>query len=161
MLIALNPSLRITNPLFELKYLSNPSQWTPFQVHDLGEEIKQYVPRGRILTLIPMIPLEAGYDSYPFSVTGPFSWRTSLLLTTQRRTQYGVTSPEELASLLHQNPPAAILTGFESPYDGFKRSDPGGLETPFIDYAKNNNYRPITLAASFVQRPIILWVKVP
>jgi len=68
MLIALNPKPDVTNPLDELKYLSNPSQWTPLQVHDFAEEIKRYVPKGRILTLIPMIPLEAGYDIYPFTV---------------------------------------------------------------------------------------------
>ena len=161
LLFALNPNLKVTNPLSELEYLSNPSQWTPLQVHDFAEEIKGYVPEGRVLTLIPMIPMEAGLDSYPFTTTGPFSWRTSLLLTSQRRAQYGVISPEELPALLHKSPPAAILTGFESPYDGFKRSDPGSLETPFIDYAKKNGYKPITLSASFIQRPIILWVKAP
>lgn len=160
-LIALNPSLRFTNPLSELDYLAKPSQWTPIQVHNFSEELKDYVPKGRILTLIPMIPMEAGYDIYPFTTTGPFSWRTSLLLTSQRRQEYGVTSPEELPALLNQYPPAAILTGFESPYDGFKRSDLGGLETPFIDYAKKNGYKPIRLTATFVGRPITLWVKQP
>jgi hypothetical protein len=108
-----------------------------------------------------MIPLEAGDDAYSFATTGPFSWRTSLLLTPQRRKQYGVISPEELPALLDQFPPAALLTGFESPYDGFNRSDPGGLETPFIDYAKEKGYRPITLSPSFIGRPITLWVKTP
>ena len=161
MLIALNPKPDVTNPLDELKYLSNPSQWTPLQVHDFAEEIKRYVPKGRILTLIPMIPLEAGYDIYPFTVTGPFSWRTSLLLSSQGRARYDVISPKELAALLNQYPPDGILTGFEAPNAGFTNDDPGTVETPFIDYANNNGYRPIILPASFVQRPITLWVKGP
>jgi hypothetical protein len=161
MLIALNPVPLVTNPLDELKYLSNPSQWTPLQVHDLAEEIKGYVPKGTILTLIPMIPLEAKDDIYPFTTTGPFLWRTSLLLSSQRREQYGIISPEELSGLLNQNPPDAILTGFESPNAGFTNKDPGTLETPFIDYANRSGYKPIILQAFFIQRPITLWVKGP
>ncbi len=158
-LFALDPQLNISNPLDGLKNLSNPSQSTPIQVHDFGEEIKQYVPKGRILTLIPMIPLEAGYDIYPFTATGPFIWRTSLLLTTQRRAKYGVISPEELPAILNQDPPDAILTGFEDPNAGFIRNDPGTLETPFVNYAKENGYTPISLYASFIGRPITLWVR--
>jgi hypothetical protein len=138
MLFALDPKLKVSNPLDGLKYLTNPSQSTPIQVHDFGEEIKQYVPKGKILTLIPMIPLEAGYDIYPFTASGPFIWRTSLLLTSQRRTKYGVISPEELPAVLSQDPPDAILTGFEDPNAGFIRNDPGTLETPFVNYAKEN-----------------------
>jgi hypothetical protein len=160
-LLALNPGLKISNPLPELGYLSDPSQWTPLQVHEFGNEIHQYVPKGRILTLIPMIPLEAGYDIYPFTTTGPFIWRTSLLLTSQRRARYGVISPEELRGILIHDPPDGILTGFESPYNGFSRDDPGTLETPLIDYAKENGYKPVVLPSSFVQRPITLWVKGP
>jgi hypothetical protein len=108
-----------------------------------------------------MIPLEAGYDIYPFTVTGPFSWRTSLLLSSQGRARYDVISPKELPALLNQYPPDGILTGFEAPNAGFTNDDPGTVETPFIDYANNNGYRPIILPASFVQRPITLWVKGP
>jgi hypothetical protein len=160
-LFALNPKLIVSNPLDGLNYLSNPSQWPPLQVHDFAEEIKGYIPEGRILTLIPMIPLEARDDIYPFTTTGPFLWRTSLLLSSQRREQYGIISPKELSGLLNQTPPEAILTGFEAPNAGFTNKDPGTLETPFIDYAISNGYKPITLPASFVQRPITLWVKGP
>ena len=160
-LFASNPTFKISNPIIDMNYLSNPSQWTPLQVHDFGDEIKQYMPKGRILTLIPMIPLEAGYDIYPFTATGPFLWRTSLLLSPQRRGLYGVTSPDELSGILQKNPPDGILTGFETPYDGFTKDDPGNLETPFIDYAKENGYKPIILPSSFIYRPITLWVKQP
>jgi hypothetical protein len=160
-LFALNPGLTITNPLSELGYLSDPSKWTPLQVHEFAGEIKPNVQTGRILSLIPMIPLEAGYEVYPFTTTGPFIWRTSLLLTPQRRAFYGVVSPEELSSLLDRDPPDGILTGFESPYDGFTRNDPGTLETPFINYAKEHGYEPMILPATFVLRPLTLWVRQP
>jgi len=106
-----------------------------------------------------MVPLEAGYDAYPFTATGPFSWRTSLLLTAQRRAQYGVTSPNELPQLLAVTPPVAILTGFEAPNAGFERQDLGGLETPLVDYALQHGYRRMQLTPSFLEHPLILWVR--
>ncbi len=160
-LFALIPSISFTNPLTDLAYLSNPSKWTPIQVHDFAEGMKEYVPKGRILSLISMIPLEAGYDAYPFTATGPFSWRTSLLLTPQRRALYGVVSPEELPGLLKQDPPDAILTGFEDPNAGFIRNDPGTLETPFINYAKENGYKLVSMPAPFIYRPLSLWIRQP
>ncbi len=156
-------STRVINPLDDLARLSDPSDWTPLQVHDFAWKMKQYVPQGRILTLLPMIPLEAGYDVYPFTATGPFSWRTSLLLTPQRRLQYGVTSPDELTALLTKSPPAGILTGFESSNAGFTFAahGQGGLEAPFVAYAQANGYKPIPMAAPFLERTVTLWVKGP
>jgi hypothetical protein len=154
-------SIRVPNPLSELGFLSRPSQWTPVQMHAFDESLRGYVPDGRILALVPMLPLEAGYGSYPFTATGTFSWRTSLLLTPARRLQYGVTSPEELPQLLQANPPSGILTSLESTNDGFVRNDLGGLETPFVDYAKSHGYKPIPLRADFLRRTVTLWVKPP
>ncbi len=153
----------LANPAKNIARLSNPSQWTPMQVHNFGLELKTLVPGGRVLTLLPMIPLEAGYDVYPFTATGPFSWRTSTLLTAQRRLQYGVTSPAELNSLLEKSPPAAILTGFESSNAGFSfvPNESGGLEGPFIAYAQANGYEPYNLEAQFLRRTVTLWVKPP
>jgi len=108
-----------------------------------------------------MYPLEAGLDAYPFTATGPFSWRTSLLLTKERRAQYGVTSPEELPALLKRAPPVEILTGFESTNAGFEFGDLGGLETPFTEYAQAEGFRSATLPAPFLDQTITLWWKQP
>lgn len=158
-LVALFTSAQPQNPIRELARLSKPSSWTPIEVHDFAFSLKQYVPPGAVLTLLPMVPLEAGYDSYGFTATGPFSWRTSLLLTAQRRAQYGVTSPNELPQLLAATPPVAILTGFEAPNAGFERQDIGGLEIPLMDYALQHGYRRLQLTPSFLEHPLILWVR--
>jgi hypothetical protein len=130
---------------------------TPVQVHEFAESLKGHVPRGRMLALMSMIPSEAGFDSYGFTATGPFSWRTSLLMTPARRADYGVTSPEELPGLLDGSPPDGILTGFEAPNAGFKLGDLGGLETPFVEYAEGHSYEPVSLSPAFLEHAIILW----
>ena len=129
------------------------------QVHELATNIRQLVPEGRVLGLESMVPLEAGLDAYPFTATGPFSWRTSLLLTPERRAEYQVTSPDELTALLKTTPPDAILVGFEEPNPGFERKDMGGLETPFSEFAANNGYRAERLEAPFWPRGLTLWVR--
>jgi hypothetical protein len=129
------------------------------QVHDLATEIRALVPTGRVLGLQSMVAMEAGLDAYPFTATGPFSWRTSLLLTPQRRAEYAVTSPEELGGVLHESPPAAILVGFEEPNPGFERKDMGGLETPFSEYAAASGYRQVRLQPPFWPRGLSLWIR--
>ncbi len=81
------------------------------------------------------------------------------MLSAQRRVQYGVTSPDELPAALAATPPDAILTGFEAPNAGFGFQDKGGLETPLTDYAVQHDYQRIQLAPSFLEHPIILWVR--
>ena len=160
-LAALFASVKVVNPLSEITFLASPSKWTPIQIHSFDETLKGYVPDGRFLSLLPMLPLEAGYDVYPFTAAGGFPWRTSLLLTSERRAQYGVTSPRELLQILDHDAPIGILTGLESTNDGFVRNDLGGLEAPFVAYATSHGYEPIPLQARFLRRTVTLWVKQP
>ena len=158
-LVAAAATIRFPNPIDELAVLRDPTQWPPVQVHQLAVGLRELVPEGRILTLMPMIPLEGGYEVYPFTATGPFSWRTSLLLTPERRRQYEVTSPQELPALLTKYPPEAILVEFEGPNAGFERQDLGGLETPFSDYARAQGYRAVALSPPFWTRGLTLWIR--
>jgi hypothetical protein len=103
--------------------------------------------------------MEAGLQAYPFTASGPFSWRTSVLLTSDRRAEYGVTSPEELPGLLDAVPPDAILVGFEEPNPGFERKDIGGLEKPFSDFAVRNGYTAERLLPPFWPRGLTLWIR--
>jgi hypothetical protein len=151
----------VPNQFRHLPDLWHPSDWTPVQVHSFAEDLKRYVPGGRVLCIVSLIPLDAGYDSYGFTATGPFSWRTSLLLTPGRRLQYGVISPEELPHMLDASPPAGILTGLETPNAGFTQGDLGGLEIPFIEYARQHDYTPITLSPSFLEHNLTFWVRQP
>jgi 4-amino-4-deoxy-L-arabinose transferase-like glycosyltransferase len=147
--------------LASVRSLSKPSEWVPVQAHAFAENLLEHAGSGRVLTLLPMFPLEAGLDVYPFAATGTFSWRTSLLLTAQRRTQYGVTSPDELPGVLKLAPPTEILTGFESTNAGFEFRDLGGLEKPLTDYAQAHGYDSAPLPAPFLEQSITLWWKQP
>ncbi len=152
-----------SDPFGGLRALLDPSAWPPLQIHAFAQNLarEQHVPPGRVLAILPMIPSEAGYAAYPFTATGPLSWRTSLLLSEERRTQYGVVSPNELPALLDREPPVAILTGLEPPKAGFTERDPGGIERPFAAYAEEHGYAPVTLYAEFLQHSVTLWVRRP
>lgn len=152
-------SLKLEDPLRALRALAEPSEWPPYQMHEVALEVREYVPSGRVLALQSMIPLEAGLDAYGFTATGPFSWRTSLLLTPERRQEYGVTSPEELPLLLDATPPSAILVGFEAANAGFERGDMGGLETPLADYGEAHGYTAVALQPPFWTRGLTLWLR--
>jgi len=159
-LVAAATSIRLTNPADEFAVLAKSSKWIPVELHQLARQLQNHVrAEGRILTLQPMIPLEAGYDIYSFTAAGPFNWRTSLLLTPERRREYGVTSPQELPALLADSPPDAILTGFEAPNAGFERQQLGGLETPFSDYALGHSYEAVALSPPFWSRGLTLWIR--
>ncbi len=163
LLAALSLSTSVSQAITQLTALAHPSAWTPVQVHGFAKSLgaQYHVPPGRILTLLPMLTDEVGYTPYPFTVTGPFSWRTSLLLSPSRRAIYGVTSPQELSSLLDAAPPVAILTGLEAPNAGFTFKDLGGLEKPFVEYAQAHGYKPISLSPAFLDQPMTLWVRQP
>jgi hypothetical protein len=154
-------SVDVWRPVASIAGLTRPAEWIPLQSHAFSEQLHQYAPPGPVLSLLPMFALEAGCDVYPFEANGPFVWRTSLLLTPQRRLEYGITSPQELPEVLQRTPPVAILIGFESTNAGFVRNDLGGLETPFIDYARANGFRPIPLAAPFLEQHVTLWTRAP
>ncbi len=145
--------------LANLAQLAHPEQWPPVQVHELAMNVRGLVPEGRVLVLQSMVPLEAGLDAYPFTATGPFSWRTSLLLTPERRAEYSVVSPEELTALLQTQPPEAVLVGFEEPNPGFERKDMGGLERPFREFAVENGYTAERLLPPFWPRGLTLWLR--
>lgn len=107
-----------------------PSTWPVFSVHKKAEAIAALLPRGRVLTLAPLFPLEAGRQIYPQFATGPFAWRTAALVDPQHRARYGLVAPADLERLLAAEPPAAILTGVEHQ----------DLEWPLIDYARSHGY---------------------
>jgi hypothetical protein len=144
-----------------IKSAADPQNWIPIQVHNYSQDLKQIVPEGKILTLSTSFPLEAGIDTYPIYAIGPFSWRTAPILAKETRERVSIIAPEDLDDYLLNDPPSAILVGFEANFDGFVPNDPGGLETPFVIYAKENGYAPISIDANFVNLETTIWVKNP
>jgi 4-amino-4-deoxy-L-arabinose transferase-like glycosyltransferase len=106
------------------------SRWPVVTVHQKASEISALLPEGRILTLAPIFPLEAGLRIYPEFATGPFAWRTASLLDEQQRTRFHLIAPSDLERFLDTQPPEGILTGFEH----------AEFEQPLKEYARARGY---------------------
>jgi hypothetical protein len=89
---------------------------------------------GRVLTLAPILPLEAGLRIYPAFASGPFAWRSGSLLPQEERRAMSIVTAEDLEEYL-TIPPQAILTGYEVIW-----------ESPLLDYARRHTYREAKLA---------------
>ena len=141
-----------------IEVLQSKDGWVPLQVDELGERIASRVGEGRVLTLAPLIPAEAGLTGYPEFATGPFVWRVAPMLSAEKRATYGLISPDELSALLAQRPPDALLTGFEQGSKVFDLHRPGGLEDPLIEYAQQHGFKPISVPTDLVEGEITLWL---
>lgn len=116
----------------EMKHLFSPHQWSPNQMRVEAAELRRLVPGGKVLTLAPTLPLEAGLKIYPEFATGPFAWRVANFVKKERRSAARIVGPDELEALLAADPPAAILLGYEKRW-----------EEPLENYAKARQYRRI------------------
>jgi hypothetical protein len=143
----------------DLGGLRDPSGWQVSHFHRFAENLRSLVPEGKVLTLAPAVPLEAGLDVYEIFAVGPFAWRTAPLVGDELRKDFGILSFTDLEGFLEADPPAAILAGFEAKQHGFKKRDAGGLEKPFLDYARASGYLPVPLPAPFVDVPVTLWIR--
>jgi hypothetical protein len=142
----------------DLASLGQPAKWVPVEVAKLSNELGARVKSGKVLTLAPIFPLQAGLDIYPVFVPGPFSWRTAPILSPEKRQRLGLVAPKDLDTFLAQDPPSAILTGPEKNYEGFSPNDWQGLEKPFIQYAEANGYSPHVLACALFE-DCTLWLR--
>jgi 4-amino-4-deoxy-L-arabinose transferase-like glycosyltransferase len=151
----------ISSTLSDLNGLRNPETWQPVQIHEFAKDVKTYTQEGKVLTLAPIIPLEAGLDTYEMFAVGPFSWRTAQILGEDKRQEYSIISFHELEEFLEADPPQAILTGMEENNEGFLAGAgyTGWLEKPFIDYAKKYGYSPVDIPIQFADIHPVLWVR--
>jgi hypothetical protein len=70
----------------------------------------------------------------------------------------GVKGPEEVLASMTSDPPAGILTGFETGNIGFASSPEASVEEPLEDFAEANDYRPYRLNNPTFDQPLTLWV---
>jgi len=143
----------------DLAGLKEPGSWVPVQVHQFSQEIKQLLPEGKVLTLVPIFPLEAGLDTYEMFAVGPLVWRSAHILSQEKRQEYGIIALTDLDRYLQAHPPDAILLGVEDRYDGFWIYNAGALEVPLLEYAELHGYRPVELTPGFGEGTEVLWVK--
>jgi hypothetical protein len=139
--------------------LRDPEAWVPVQAHELGLDVGQIVGEGKVLTLSPIIPLEGGLGIYSSLATGPFSWRVAPLLTEEKRREVGLLTYTDLEAALGEDPPAAIMVGFEAGNEGFERGSKGGLEAPLDEYAIDHGYELVILTTPLMEHEVRLWLR--
>lgn len=152
-----SPSARQTAS--ELSRLPQTAEWIPLQIHQFARQIHQALPRGKVLTLAPIFPLEASLDTYEMFTVGPLVWRSAHILSAERRQEYGIIDMTELDLFLEDQPPDAILLGVEDRYDGFWIYNAGALEDPLREYAEAHGYSPSELSPGFGEGAEDLWIK--
>ncbi|UCF17704.1 MAG: hypothetical protein JSW59_09625, partial [Phycisphaerales bacterium] len=94
-----------------------PDTWIPDQVHRTAKDIAQNTKDPKlILTLAPLFALEGGCEIYPELSAGAFTYRIGNLMSRTERQTTRTAGPEEIAQLVGQRPPSAIIVGAEPPY---------------------------------------------
>lgn len=59
----------------QFRQFASVGQWTPIKMYREGRELRAHISGGRVFTLAPLYPLEAGLSIYPPFATAPFAWR--------------------------------------------------------------------------------------
>lgn len=134
-----------------VEVLFRPDRWYPMKVHARGARIAALAGNGPVLTLAPIHALEGGVLTYPEFITGPLAWRVAPLVSAAERARFGLVTAPELTALLAEQPPRAVLTGFEE--------DDAGLEAVLLAYAHDHNFVPVPLPDEGVLRlaPLTHW----
>jgi 4-amino-4-deoxy-L-arabinose transferase-like glycosyltransferase len=90
--------------------LPTPERWTTVQVHRAGEWVKAHVqPGARVLTMDPLVPLEAGVAVYPEYAVGRFVMHVGRYLSLAECRRFRMAWGKELTERLAERPPDAIL----------------------------------------------------
>lgn len=90
--------------------LAVPSSWTPMRVAKTSQWVKEMVPAGgRVLTIDPLIPLQAGVKVYPQYATGRFTFHVGQYMTEEERRARHIAWGPQLDELVQGDRPSAIL----------------------------------------------------
>jgi hypothetical protein len=115
--------------------------WGGFRIHDISINIRNILidnglgTDGKVATLSPLFVIESNLPIYPELSTGSFLYRIGDLLTPEQRDHFVGTSAKSIGDLFTEDPPAAILIGFE-----------GTLDKPLLEYAMIHNYKKVVIA---------------
>jgi len=129
----------------------------PVEVHQSGEWLAQEVCEGPVLTLAPVLAMEAGLRTYAAFATGPFTWRVAHIIPEANRQLVGWLAQDDLDAYLAASPPTAILTGLELENDGFEPGVRGNLEQPLEAYAERTGFHRTSIQVPFIAAELNLW----
>ena len=111
--------------------LSGPDDLTGVRVHREGVRLRKAVgdQPGKVATIFPILPLEAGLKIYPEFATATFLYEMGHLIPEQDRQGLVFCSSRDLVEFLDKDPPGAILVS-DTPFDIL-----------FLRYAAQRGYR--------------------
>ncbi|SMR71067.1 hypothetical protein SAMN04488030_0687 [Aliiroseovarius halocynthiae] len=92
------------------------------------------IVNGKVATLLPIYPLEAGLDIYPELATGQFAYRIAPYTDPELAQHYVMAGPDQITEVFDFEPPAAFVLGYEP-----------ALEAPLLNYAIEKGYREISI----------------
>jgi hypothetical protein len=102
--------------IYQSAILLVPERWTPVELHALAAKIAAHTAGSQpVLTLGPLYALEAGDRIYPELSCGDFTYRVADLMTAEERQITHTVGPADVAALIAERPPAAVLVGVELP----------------------------------------------
>ena len=119
------------------------------RVHRTATEIRNALESrgivGKVATLSPIRVIDAGVPVYREFASGPFLFRSGNLYSPEKLHALHALSPETLDEFLDNDPPAAILTGFEQagfgPRPGSKFTI--AADAPLEAYAATRGYEEV------------------
>jgi len=106
----------------------------------IGRTVRAMTSDDELVTLSPHLALDSGLRLDPRFATGPFVYRTGWLLTPTQARRYNAMIPVTLGDL-DEDPPAAILTGYELG----TRNLPMRPDDALITYARRRAYRLVLM----------------
>jgi hypothetical protein len=124
--------------------LPRRKEWSITRIQRDAAKLRTAVPSGKVLTLAPILPIEAGLSIYPQLATGRFGWKFAHLVPQPRREKLHLTAEEDLEAVVRAELPAAVLTGLED----------AKLEKSIRRYAERNGYLPESL-----NDKVTLWIR--
>jgi hypothetical protein len=140
-----------------VRRLQSPTTWVPIEVHQFGRQLAEEVREGPVLTLGPVLAMEAGLRTYEAFATGPFTWRVAHIIPEANRRLVGWIGRDDLDTYLAASPPTAVLTGLETENEGFEPGQRGNLEEPLEAYAVRMGFHRIPFQVPFITTELSLW----
>ena len=117
------------------------------EAHWLGRTLATTPVRGPVATLSPVVVVDSGLPLDPRFASGVFAYRTGDLVPDAQQSRLHILSPRSLAHGLDAQPPAAIITGFESAVGVHRRNPDDDLRA----YARTRGYRQLTSPDGVIQ----------
>jgi len=103
-------AINIPRWYWQVYRIATPDAWTPTRVAETAAWVRENVSRdGRVLTIDPIIPLQAGLRVYPQYATGRFTFHVGKFMTPEERRARRMLWGPQLDEMIAAEPPRAVL----------------------------------------------------